>query len=121
MTKLSDLLSETRGVGFEEFLETMEAAIEAETAPEVQRMLRFARAFLISLIETARKEAGEEPGFEEWTAIVMDAFSGVAWAFPCFVATGIKAGHTGEAIEVLLRESFTPVLREVAQFYDAEK
>lgn len=121
MTTLGDLLDETRGVGFEDFLAHMEAAIAADTRPEARRPLRFARAFLVALVETARAEAGDEPSPEAWLECVMAAFGGIAWALPCFVASGVKQGATTHVVETLLNECFLPTLSAVSIHQDSDE
>jgi hypothetical protein len=117
-TKLAELLDETRGVGFEEFLAHMEGAMAADTRPEAQRPLRFARAFMVVLVETARAEAGDDPSPEQWADTVMCAFGGIAWALPCFVASGVKQGATSAVVGHMLAEVFMPMLRDVAAHQD---
>jgi len=116
--RLADLLDETRGEGFEEFLAHMEAAIADDKRPEAQRVLRFARAFLVALVETARAETGDDPSPEEWADVVACAFGGIGWVLPCFVASGVRQGQTSAAVRIALEESFLPILREAAAHED---
>lgn len=119
MANLTDLLSETRGDGFEDFLESMEAAIASDDRPEAQRALRFARAFMIALVETARAETGDAPDPLSWGETLTAAFSGLAWALPCFVASCAKPGTTDIVTRHLLSECFLPILKEMAAYQDA--
>jgi len=117
--RLADLLDETRGGGFEEFLAHMEAAIAADTRPDAQRALRFARAFMVALVETARAETGDEPSPEQWADVVAAVFVGLGWVLPCFVASGARRGKTSALVNLAVEECFLPVMRDVAAHQDA--
>lgn len=117
--RLADLLGETRGDGFEEFLQAFEAL--PEVIGEENRMTsRFIRSIATAIIETARLEDMAKGEADHVFDIIAAAYAACGYVLPCMAVTQIRAEGVREVISHMREAYFETIHAAILNDVEAQ-